>query len=555
MAKYIFLMLIMALKVSVSYESDRCSIDLVSNCWRNDLRSCKGLDLSILCPNSMVCDAQTDTYPCFKCETIFLLCGDVRSQKAELSTSLRNCKVNSKPLTYSIELTAKNYPIIRNGAFARENIAYLDLSNNKIELVEGTAFDFILGLKDLNLNGNHLVNVSFGNKTKRIEIVSISANRLKFVNRDSFWSLFDLRFLNLESNRIEFIHGQAFSLNRQLRTVFLLNNKIKDIQFKSSSLICLNFEVNLLEKLVNRTFNGFSSLQFLSLSGNFINIIEKDAFFGISRGIQKLNLDDNKLESIEVEYFQNENLRSLKSLDLSENKIEFVNKESFKLLTNLNILNLKSNKIKHLKSNNFDNLSSLTSLDLSNLMLVQLNASEIFSGMIKLKSLLLNSNSLEMLANQTFLGLNELEFLNLESNLIESIEVNAFKGLFKLANLYMKLNLVSTLRDYTFDDLTSVIVLDLGENRINRIEKNAFAGISKSLNYLYMSKNKLQFIKITHFKDLANLLRLDLSDNQISSIQMGSFDGIVNLVWLNLAKNSIFKIEARVFLNQVKLKI
>jgi hypothetical protein len=88
MAKYIFLMLIMALKVSVSYESDRCSIDSVSNCWRFDLRSCRGLDLPNLCPNSMVCDAQTDTYPCFKCGTVFLICRDIISQKADLSRSL-----------------------------------------------------------------------------------------------------------------------------------------------------------------------------------------------------------------------------------------------------------------------------------------------------------------------------------------------------------------------------------------------------------------------------------------------------------------------------------
>ncbi len=56
------------------------------------------------------------------------------------------------------------------------------------------------------------------------------------------------------------------------------------------------------------------------------------------------------------------------------------------------------------------------------------------------------------------------------------------------------------------------------------IIENTYAGISKSLNYFYLSKNKLQFIKSTHFTALVNLLSLDLSDNQISSIQMGSFD-------------------------------
>jgi hypothetical protein len=33
-----------------------------------------------------------------------------------------------------------------------------------------------------------------------------------------------------------------------------------EIQFKIENLICLNFEVILLEKLVNYTFNGFASI-------------------------------------------------------------------------------------------------------------------------------------------------------------------------------------------------------------------------------------------------------------------------------------------------------
>ncbi len=64
----------------------------------------------------------------------------MRLQKAELSTSLRNCKLNYVSLTYSIELTGKNYPIVGNCTFAYENIAYLDLRNHQIKLMLGISF-------------------------------------------------------------------------------------------------------------------------------------------------------------------------------------------------------------------------------------------------------------------------------------------------------------------------------------------------------------------------------------------------------------------------------
>jgi Leucine-rich repeat (LRR) protein len=505
------------------------------------------------CLNYKGCDG-IERLPCHKNGAIFVSCISVNTKPAEIPSSMGNCNSSVINYGYALELTSKNYSIVKSGIFTKINITYFDLSFNEIDHIEPSAFDSIIGLKDLNLNGNNLENVTFGNVTKLILKLSINTNRIKFINKDSFSSLADLRYINLESNMIEFIDKQAFSENKQLKTIVLLNNKLKDIEFKSSSLICLNFEMNQLQRLRNYTFNGFNSLRVISLSGNYINSIEKDAFYGLSPVIQTLNLDHNEFESIDSVYFQSDSFRSLKYLDLSENKIELINNGSFSLLTSLLSLILESNKIQYLLEKSFNSLKFVNTLDLSNQMLVQLNSSEIFSGMSRLATLYLNNNMLEALLNNTFVSLLRLDTLFIESNLIESIEVDAFKGLSKMTNLSIARNLITNLKGFTFNDLKNVIYLNLEENRVAKIDENAFVGICKSLKYLYVGKNKLQFIKNTHLNNLSSLVRLDLSDNQISSIEVDSFRGLVSLEWLNLQDNSIFKIEPRLFLNQLKLK-
>jgi Leucine-rich repeat (LRR) protein len=71
--------------------------------------------------------------------------------------------------------------------------------------------------------------------------------------------------------------------------------------------------------VVPEIVNRFTNLSALFLSGNNIRVLEADAFHGLS-GLEKLNLSENRISSVQKHAFRGLNSR-LRSLDLSINKI------------------------------------------------------------------------------------------------------------------------------------------------------------------------------------------------------------------------------------------
>jgi Leucine-rich repeat (LRR) protein len=437
-------------------------------------------------------------------------------------------------------------------------LEFLSLNENRIEIILTDSFKGLFSLRTLFLNKNQLklVAMDFFSDLRVLNLVKFDENQIQFLNNETFGPI-NLRSVTkiiLEKNFINSIGAYSFSSFQSVTGTLNLDKQNIHILYPFAfhglrRIVSLFLRSNYLKRLENFTFQGLESLNHLNLDGNFITSIELDCFQGISR-LFSLSLDSNNLKNIDGMIFRN--LSTLKNLLLSKNSLLRINSRNFVHLISLNCLVLSENKIKTIEVNAFDQLGltlQLLSLSLNDLQTIR---SYYFQNMIMLKELILSFNQISSIEYDSFFSTTELIILDLSHNFIFSLDARVFMRLKKLETLKLEFNSLTFLSKKIFEGLGNLRTLLLTSNMLiefnlpplgrimtihlesNLLKSHDFSQC-KSLNNLYLAKNRISFLKYPQ-----QLVNLELSDNQYLRdimLYLNSNTNVTFLKFLDLSNN------------------
>ena len=208
-------------------------------------------------------------------------------------------------LLKKLDLSKNKINIIQKETFnGLAKLEFLDLSSNEIEKVEDSVFGYLLGLKELDLNYNKISklggNIFVG--PGQLSILNLAGNELSLTEK-SFQYLNILSTLDLSGTNISAIPDRSFSHLPSLRKLRLDKNQIIQIN--------------------EDTFTGLKQLQTLSISWNAkLREIDSKAFQQ-NQQLSKIEISHNmKLSVLPKQLFKK--LSNLTNLDLSHNNLSYV---------------------------------------------------------------------------------------------------------------------------------------------------------------------------------------------------------------------------------------
>ncbi|XP_067621074.1 chaoptin [Eurosta solidaginis] len=448
-----------------------------------------------------------------------------------------------------------------------ETLEYLDLERNELSAVPG-AISTLHKLKYLYLASNnihHLTNLP-GN-TENLRVLSLSGNNFTMIPVLALRNYTQLSYLNMGYNLISDIPEGIFALDgwgANLQTILLRNNKITHLHLGS--------------------FYGLEQIQEISLSFNDINIHHPMVFENISRTLKILELSfavfpARSLESVDpLEALMP--LSQVMWLGLDNNNLKMLSNESFSYMRELSYINLAFNQLKQLPHGLFlpDVHSHLVEIDLSYNSL-DFIARNTFFSLGDLQTLNLQSNKLKLIEKHSFYNLEFLRYVDLSYNQLANISHGAFTILPNLAALDLMNNNLCRLSLKMFhfvsntstplrlnvtyneiahfeDELSSYMYiynLDISHNVINKPE--SFANLANALRFLNLAHNAIGALANHAFGDLEFLEILNLAHNNITSLRRRSFQGLNSLQELDLCYNGLEQLQVEQFSNLRKLRI
>nr|XP_056702674.1 leucine-rich repeats and immunoglobulin-like domains protein 1 [Euleptes europaea] len=232
-------------------------------------------------------------------------------------------------------------------AFKLSKLTQLELNRNRIRLIEGLTFK---GLDSL-------------------EVLKLQRNSISRLTDGAFWGLAKMQVLHLEHNILTEVNsGSLYGLS-SLQQFHLSNNLISHIKPDGwnfcQKLHQLSLSFNNLTRLDEGSLADLGGLQILHLSHNSISHITEGAFKGL-KSLRILDLDHNEISgTIEDTSGAFTGLENLSKLTLFGNKIKSVAKEAFSGLEALEHLNLGDNAIRSVQADAFARLKSLKELHIN----------------------------------------------------------------------------------------------------------------------------------------------------------------------------------------------
>ena len=275
---------------------------------------------------------------------------------------------------------------------------------------------------------------------------------------------------------------EAFKLLLGLSTLLLLSaqefSTSKDPPGKECPKTCqcvlLPAEVGLIVNCSGRGLKSLPSVPIdtvqLHLDHNSISEIPREAFTG--RPIKTLSLHNNSIRYLDEGVLNT--LPRLTGLDVSKNSLEVI---PGNLPSTLSKLNLQDNKISSLDFNLFKNLSDCEEL--------YLDGNRIQSVIYQKQG---DQNTANATKPTSLLP--KLKKLGLSGNSISDLKAHTFQSLKKLTHLSLGENRLARVSEDTFDGLVNIQYLDLQKNHISSIAKGTFKKLKK-LRHLFLNDNHL----------------------------------------------------------------
>uniref|UniRef100_A0A182QLG2 Chaoptin n=1 Tax=Anopheles farauti TaxID=69004 RepID=A0A182QLG2_9DIPT len=474
--------------------------------------------------------------------------------------------------------------------FDTANVTLLD--GNPLSVIEDNAFRSakIRELYVRHCDLDHVQPEAFSGLENYLQVLDLAGNNLTEVAENLFRGFDHLRYLNVKDNLLRLPDQRNASpfarlnLNR-LDAVGLRNQPVRlaDLgsmrnlrslaisNLPSSSLgpdDFLDFSPELEELRLNRgslkqikahAFTHVRGLKRLDLSENRIDSIELDAFADVGHSLVSLRASHglgSQLVTFPIDAFRK--LTALEALDLSNNRLKVLGDTSFHLLRNLVSLELHDNQIEALAKGTFQ-------ADIhTKLMMVSLGYNNVrqlithtFVDLEELEVLLLGDNRIETIEKRTFMNLNNLKLINLRGNRLSKIADEAFQNLPELEKLDLAYNAL------TVGSLTSLEV-DVSHNNIKVLgmAENATDGSNRDQqqqqNQQHLQQQQQQSQQhppqshhsIVH----SNIRSLDFTGNNISRIVPGYFrPAELSLMKLVLAQNRLAAVTRELFGNMPHL--
>ena len=284
---------------------------------------------------------------------------------------------------------------------ANSKIRALSLSFNPIKLLDKNQFISLVNLRVIDLNGmseleeSSLSSEIFKNNVN-LKKLYMRQGQFKSLNQNIFATLTKLESIEIGLGRMDGLNKtpDLFRHNVKLTSVSLMaafwSSKSGPFRLSNdtfSSLVemtRLDLASNHLDNLPSGLFENNLKLDWLSLTGNEIKLLDKNTFTSL-KVLTFLSLWYNKIETLPAELFSKN--MELVTLKLSMNKIQFLHPDQFNSLAKLQTLDLSGNPIKQISFNHFSNNLELNFLDLRKTEVEGLNKSD-FGVLAKLENLM-----------------------------------------------------------------------------------------------------------------------------------------------------------------------
>ncbi|KAH3867137.1 hypothetical protein DPMN_030263 [Dreissena polymorpha] len=262
----------------------------------------------------------------------------------------------------------------------------------------------------------------------------------------------------------------GISLQTLPRTAFNLNIKgpVKPIDFP-------------LGRMYPQYFGGMTNLKYLKIEHYGIVNLDRNCFKALSALIS-LDLSNNMIVQIETSHFTG--LSSLKYLYLHHNSIE-IKGNAFRGMSSLIDVDLSHNNIDHLDNITLQGLTGVESLNLSFNKISAVDEAAL-TDLKNLREIRLGYNTITTLPPVLFKGLANLRNIELQRNAILDIECDTFSRL-RLESLNLMGNVIGAIAPSAFDE-SSIGEVHLENNNLKSVPKSVLTSLSKS-SAVYLFNN------------------------------------------------------------------
>lgn len=350
--------------------------------------------------------------------------------------------------------------------------------------------------------------------------------------------------------------GSALGRLPQLTSLHLDFNRVAALSaeilgsLQAGDITTLSLSRNVIRELPPGSFQMFSSLHTLDLSGNSLAVINADTFAGLESTLMALKLSQNRLTGLGATPWM---LPELRSLDLSGNSLTELPTNIFEDLESLQSLNLSGNHLNPLTGALLKPLDRLQVIDLSRCIVRQLSG-DLFAGLQDLKHIHLNDNQLQELQDGSFVNLWNISSIDLSNNRIASIRTGAFVNVMKLQKLSLRGNQLSAFKGEYFNTGTGIEELDISDNQLSYLFPSSFR-IHPRLREIRAANNKFSFFPAELISTLQYLEYVDLSHNQLKTIEELDFARLPRLRVLLVANNQLDMVSEMAFHNSTQLQV
>ncbi|XVF03651.1 hypothetical protein REPUB_Repub05bG0011500 [Reevesia pubescens] len=437
-----------------------------------------------------------------------------------------------------------------------EGLINLDLSYNKIRVIEADMFSKLEGLTYLNL-GSNLLGGSVLVPPPSTRVFIVSKNRLKGKLPSSICSLKSLETLDLSENNLSGTLTDCLgAFSTTLKILDLRRNKffenVPDSFVEGNMLQTIDFSSNDLDGPLPKSLMNCSRLQVLNVGNNKIN----DTFpqwLGALTVLEVFVLCSNNFHGLIINSNYGSLFSNLQIFDLSSDDLDGPLPKSLMNCSKLQVLNVGNNKINDtfpqwlgalpelkvlvLRSNNFHGviINSNNGSLFPNLQIFDLSHNE-FSGSLptyfeSFKSMM-NSGNVEM----KYIG--DLKHDDWGCQLIHKC---LYDGASQPSCSYYHDSVLVTMKgvDIIFERvLTIFVAIDLSSNQFEG-EISEIVGKLTALKVLNFSHNNLTGCVPSTMANLTELESLDLSSNKLVGQIPTQLASLRFLEVLNLSQNQL----------------
>lgn len=264
------------------------------------------------------------------------------------------------------------------------------------------------------------------------------------------------------------------------------------------------------DHLPTELFSIFRNLETLSIDSEIAEISSDDLMNATN--LHNFSLKSNKLKKLLASSFRRV---KLEKLNLADNEIETIEDFTFRNQSKLTHLDLRRNKLTTIKENTFDgSLTALIYLDVSENE-IQMIESDAFADLSRLSQLFLNFNKVKALEDHLFHGLTTLATLHIEHNQLESIGTSLYT-LTSIEDLSLAMNNINDIDLLKLAQLPNLRILNMKSSgiKLGNIDVDFAQSLSSPLQFLHIGSNN--FTNHTHLEVLRifpELIVLNISDN------------------------------------------